>query len=119
MPKLRDPKAERRSRIARQIRGHRLRNNGFWTNDYYDDMAWLALALLRAERVAGVARPRALKTLSGQLVNAWVPEDGGGIPWRKQDQFFNAPANGPAGHLPGPPWQVRRRSRWPTGSTRR
>jgi predicted alpha-1,6-mannanase (GH76 family) len=26
-----------------------------------------------------------------------VPEDGGGIPWRKQDQFFNAPANGPAG----------------------
>src|SRR6478736_6499224 len=22
---------------------------------------------------------------------------GGGIPWRKQDQFFNAPANGPAG----------------------
>jgi predicted alpha-1,6-mannanase (GH76 family) len=25
-----------------------------------------------------------------------VPEDGGGIPWRKQDQFFNAPANGPA-----------------------
>ena len=26
-----------------------------------------------------------------------MPEDGGGIPWRKQDQFFNAPANGPAG----------------------
>ena len=25
-----------------------------------------------------------------------MPEDGGGIPWRKQDQFFNAPANGPA-----------------------
>ncbi|ORB12235.1 fructose-bisphosphate aldolase, partial [Mycolicibacterium moriokaense] len=31
-----------------------------------------------------------------QFLTAWVPEDGGGIPWRKQDQFFNAPANGPA-----------------------
>ena len=82
--------------IARQIRGHRLRNNGSWVNDYYDDMAWLALALERAGRLAGVERPKALKKLSEQFLNAWVPEDGGGIPWRKQDQFFNAPANGPA-----------------------
>ena len=76
-------------------RAHRLRNNGSWTNDYYDDMAWLALAL---ERAGGwwVSSP-ARWTLSEQFVNAWVPEDGGGIPWRKQDQFFNAPANGPAG----------------------
>ena len=42
-------------------------------------------------------RRKALKKLSEQFLNAWVPEDGGGIPWRKQDQFFNAPANGPAG----------------------
>jgi predicted alpha-1,6-mannanase (GH76 family) len=26
-----------------------------------------------------------------------MPEYGGGIPWRKQDRFFNTPANGPAG----------------------
>ncbi|OYN78621.1 glycoside hydrolase family 76 protein [Mycolicibacterium sphagni] len=93
----RDPQPARLGTITRQIRGHRLRNNGRWTNSYYDDMAWLALALERAERVAGVARPRALKALCEQFVNSWVPEDGGGIPWRKQDQFFNAPANGPAG----------------------
>jgi predicted alpha-1,6-mannanase (GH76 family) len=60
-------------------------------------MAWLALALERAGRLAGVDKPGALKKLCNQFVNAWVPEDGGGIPWRKQDQFFNAPANGPAG----------------------
>jgi predicted alpha-1,6-mannanase (GH76 family) len=60
-------------------------------------MAWLALALERASRVAGVERRRALNKLTDQFVKAWVPEDGGGIPWRKQDQFFNAPANGPAG----------------------
>jgi predicted alpha-1,6-mannanase (GH76 family) len=93
---LRDPKPERQTMIARQIRGHRLRNNGSWVNDYYDDMAWLALALERAGRLAGVERPKALKKLSEEFLNAWVPEDGGGIPWRKQDQFFNAPANGPA-----------------------
>jgi predicted alpha-1,6-mannanase (GH76 family) len=94
---LRDPKPQRRSKIRRQIRAHRLRNVGRWINDYYDDMAWLALALERAARVAGVSRRRALDKLTNQFVKAWVPEDGGGIPWRKQDQFFNAPANGPAG----------------------
>jgi predicted alpha-1,6-mannanase (GH76 family) len=94
---LRDPKPERRTKIRRQIRSHRLRNNGSWVNSYYDDMAWLALALERASRVAGVERRRALNKLTDQFVKAWVPEDGGGIPWRKQDQFFNAPANGPAG----------------------
>jgi predicted alpha-1,6-mannanase (GH76 family) len=94
---LRDPNPQRHSKIKRQIRSHRLRNAGRWVNDYYDDMAWLALALERAARLAGVARDRALHTLADQLVKAWVPEDGGGIPWRKQDQFFNVPANGPAG----------------------
>lgn len=94
---LRDPQPQRRTRIDRQIRAHRLRNNFRWTNNYYDDMAWLALALERAERLVGVRRRRALPKLADQLVKAWVPEDGGGIPWRKQDQFFNAPANGPAG----------------------
>lgn len=94
---VRDPQPERLERITRQVRGHRLRNVGRWTNDYYDDMAWLALALERAGRLAGVERPKALDTLADQFLTSWVPEDGGGIPWRKQDQFFNAPANGPAG----------------------
>ncbi|GAB3022963.1 glycoside hydrolase family 76 protein [Mycobacterium bourgelatii] len=94
---LRDPQPERLVRIKRQIRSHRLRNNFRWTNSYYDDMAWLALALERAARIAGIERRRALAKLDDQFYKAWVPEDGGGIPWRKQDQFFNAPANGPAG----------------------
>jgi predicted alpha-1,6-mannanase (GH76 family) len=94
---LRDPQSARVTRINRQLRGHRLRNAGRWINDYYDDMAWLALAIERAGRLVGVERHRALDTFTEQFMNAWVPEDGGGIPWRKQDQFFNAPANGPAG----------------------
>ncbi|WP_029117951.1 glycoside hydrolase family 76 protein [Mycobacterium sp. URHB0044] len=94
---VRDPQPDRKQRIERQVRSHRLRNNMSWVNDYYDDMAWLALALERAARLVGVERPKALHKLADQFLNAWVPEDGGGIPWRKQDQFFNAPANGPAG----------------------
>jgi len=94
---MRDPQPERRATIERQIKGHHWRNTLRWTNDYYDDMAWLALALERAGSQAGIERPKALDTLANQFLNAWVPEDGGGIPWRKQDQFFNAPANGPAG----------------------
>ncbi|WAJ45821.1 fructose-bisphosphate aldolase [Mycobacterium sp. Aquia_216] len=94
---LRDPQPHRHTQINRQVRSHRLRNNFRWTNSYYDDMAWLALALERAARIAGVERSRALPTLADQFLKAWVPEDGGGIPWRKQDQFFNAPGNGPAG----------------------
>ena len=94
---VRDPQPARVESIARQICGHQLRNNGSWTNDYYDDMAWLALALERSGRLVGVEKPAALNKLSEQFISAWVPEDGGGIPWRKSDQFFNAPANGPAG----------------------
>ena len=94
---VRDPKGDRVESIKRQIRGQLTRNNGRWTNNYYDDMAWLALALERAGRLAGVANPKALATLADQLVNSWSPAEGGGIPWRKQDKFFNAPANGPAG----------------------
>ncbi|HEX2284571.1 MAG TPA: glycoside hydrolase family 76 protein, partial [Mycobacterium sp.] len=93
---LRDPQPERLKTIARQIRSHRLRNMLRWINDYYDDMAWLALALERSSRLVGVEKSGALNKLAEQFLNAWVPEDGGGIPWRKQDQFFNAPANGPA-----------------------
>ncbi|BBY55465.1 glycosyl hydrolase [Mycolicibacillus koreensis] len=93
---LRDPSEARRKQILAQIRGQRLRNLGV-VNDYYDDMAWLALAIQRADAVTGKTHRRTLEKLTGQLVDSWVPEDGGGIPWRKQDQFFNAPANGPAG----------------------
>jgi predicted alpha-1,6-mannanase (GH76 family) len=93
----RDPQPDRRHPLDRQLRGHRLRNTGRWINDYYDDMAWLALAIERAGRLGGVERRGALRTLTNQFTSAWMPEHGGGIPWRKQDRFFNAPANGPAG----------------------
>ena len=94
---VRDPQPRRRALLTAQLRGHHWRNFGRWTNDYYDDMAWLALAIERAGRLVGVERRRTLRTLTKQFTRSWMPEFGGGIPWRKQDRFFNAPANGPAG----------------------
>ena len=94
---LRAPTPERRKQITRQLRSHRVRNLGRWTNSYYDDMAWLALAIDRADQLLGIERDGALTALTTQFLQAWMPEFGGGIPWRKRDHFFNAPANGPAG----------------------
>lgn len=94
---LRAPSADRVRSMRKQIRGHLTRNGGRWTNSYYDDMAWLALALERAGRLTGLPHPHALSTLANQFLGSWSPAEGGGIPWRKQDKFFNAPANGPAG----------------------
>ncbi|GAA1479722.1 glycosyl hydrolase [Gordonia sinesedis] len=82
--------------VKRLLRGIRIRNLGKWTNNYYDDMAWLGLAIERADRHLGLHHPRALATLAGRMHNAWEPQRGGGIPWRTTDTFFNAPANGPA-----------------------
>lgn len=85
--------------VDRLLRGVRLRNLGRWTNNYYDDMAWLGLAIERADRHLGLDHDVALRTLSQRMIGAWVPDLGGGIPWRTMDLFFNAPANGPAAIL--------------------
>lgn len=92
------PTPARRRRIGAIARAHRLRNITGWTNRYYDDMAWLAIALERAERTQELTTARrGLVALEQQLYDAWAPEIGGGIPWRVRSDFFNAPANGPAG----------------------
>lgn len=100
---LRAPDAGRLRRIGRVVRGHRLRNGWRWTNDYFDDMAWWALALERAASVsgrsaaAGFAAP--VGRLAAAITDAWSDDAGGGIPWRKGDVFRNTPANGPAAIL--------------------
>ncbi|MBK1784744.1 glycoside hydrolase family 76 protein [Prauserella cavernicola] len=86
----RDRSAGRATTIARLVRTIRLRNRGRWSNPYYDDMAWLALALQRL----GERRP--VEVLLGSVWQGWSPDAGGGIRWRRGDTFKNAPTNGPA-----------------------
>lgn len=99
---LRSPTPDRQRIIREVSRGIRLRN-ARWTNDYFDDMAWLGLALQRAAETADVEHPKALRLLIDQLHGAWTEQAGGGIWWRRidryPDDFKNVPANGPAAIL--------------------
>ncbi|MEO5833802.1 MAG: glycoside hydrolase family 76 protein [Nakamurella sp.] len=94
----RAPDPGRRRRVVDVARGIRLRNGGRWTNNYYDDMAWLGLALERARTAGIVDATTAINQLATELLRAWSPTVGG-IPWRRGDEFRNAPANGPAAVL--------------------
>ncbi len=94
---VRDPQPDRRQRIERQIRAHRLRNTGPGSTTTTTTWPGWRSRWSGQAGSPGWSSRRRCDTLAEQFLNAWVPEDGGGIPWRKQDQFFNAPANGPAG----------------------
>lgn len=99
----RSPDDARRDRLASVARGIRLRNARRWTNSYFDDMAWLGLALQRVD-AAGILTPGTVRAadavdqLTATLLGAWSANQGG-IPWRMRDTFRNVPANGPAAIL--------------------
>ncbi len=92
---LRDPSPDRLKLIDRFVASVRLRNFGKWINDYYDDIAWLGLALQRVGHL-GLDVRGGLEAISSRLREGWTDEAGGGIRWRVGDDFKNAPANGPA-----------------------
>ncbi|WP_221448750.1 glycoside hydrolase family 76 protein [Saccharothrix violaceirubra] len=96
---LRAPSADRKALVRRVIRGIRVRNVVGWTNRYYDDVAWLGLALLRAQYGARIAKPHVVELIARRLRSAWTEHGGGGIWWRTDDDFKNVPANGPAAIL--------------------
>lgn len=74
------------------------RNGNKLENTYYDDMEWLALALLRAYTVTG--KESFLddsKYLWQDIQTGWNDTHGGGIAWNKNKLYYkNIPANAPA-----------------------
>jgi predicted alpha-1,6-mannanase (GH76 family) len=96
---LRSPERRRARAIGALVRGVRLHNAGSWLNRYYDDVAWLGLAVQRAGLLAGRSGPSALAAITNRLHDGWTEGGGGGIWWRRDDDFKNAPANGPAAIL--------------------
>jgi predicted alpha-1,6-mannanase (GH76 family) len=87
---------------SRLVTGIRLRNLLRFVNNYYDDMAWLALSTLRLEKLAEESRrpgrrrnARIRKTLTLQFDSASTDELGGGTFWSKKRDFKNTPATAP------------------------
>ena len=73
------------------------RNGGRVENDYYDDMAWLGLALDRARSALDLPVEPLVDRLYTELRAGWHSE--GGVRWRRDDSYRNAPASAPTALL--------------------
>ena len=88
---------------SRLVTGIRLRNFLTVVNNYYDDMAWLALATLRLDKLAEDSRKRTgrernakvLQSLTLQFDSASTDDLGGGTFWSTKRDFKNTPATAP------------------------
>lgn len=88
---------------SRLVTGIRLRNLLTVVNNYYDDMAWLALATLRLDKLAENSRKRTgrqrnakvLQSLTLQFDSASTDDLGGGTFWSTKRDFKNTPATAP------------------------
>jgi predicted alpha-1,6-mannanase (GH76 family) len=88
---------------SRLVTGIRLRNFLTVVNNYYDDMAWLALATLRLDKLAEDTRKRTgrdrnakvLQSLTLQFDSASTDDLGGGTFWSTKRDFKNTPATAP------------------------
>ncbi|MBT8159963.1 MULTISPECIES: glycoside hydrolase family 76 protein [Arthrobacter] len=87
---------------SRLVTSIRLRNGLRYVNSYYDDMAWLALAVLRLDALAAKAgkpgrrrNARIQEILTPQFESASTDDLGGGTFWSTARDFKNTPATAP------------------------
>ncbi|PRY35940.1 putative alpha-1,6-mannanase (GH76 family) [Spirosoma oryzae] len=86
------------TRMNEWMDGVRRKNGNTFLNEYYDDMLWNALAMLRVyEATHDKKWLTATLTLWEDIKTGWNETMGGGIAWRKGQRYYkNTPANGPA-----------------------
>lgn len=73
------------------------KNGNTFRNDYYDDMEWIALALLRTYKSTGDTKYKdAVMQIWEYIKEGWNDNAGGGITWKKGEPSKNACSNGPA-----------------------
>ena len=78
--------------------GVKAKNGNTFRNDYYDDMEWNALAMLRAYQATNDARYKDAALQVWEWIKlGWNDNAGGGIAWAQGHEFSkNACSNGPA-----------------------
>lgn len=87
--------------IDKWYSGVRAQNGGEFINDFYDDMEWNALAMLRAHQLTGEVKfKNTVLRLWNDIKHGWTDVGGGGIMWTKTNpQGKNAISNAPASIL--------------------
>lgn len=97
---LRNPNASLKTRMDNLIAGVKIKNGNTYSNFYYDDMEWMALACLRAFKATNDVNYKNITLLLWtDIKNGWSTDLGGGIWWRKDNPSKNAPSNLPASIL--------------------
>ncbi|GAO44645.1 glycoside hydrolase family 76 protein [Flavihumibacter petaseus] len=98
---LRTNDAVYRTQIDSWFDGVKQMNGGSFSNEFYDDMEWNALAMLRAYDATGDAKFKtAVDALWNEIKGGWNTTMGGGIMWRRaMPGYKNTPANMPAAIL--------------------
>jgi predicted alpha-1,6-mannanase (GH76 family) len=82
----------------RWFEGVRVENGDTFRNDFYDDMEWNALAILRAWKATNDVKYKAAALEIWEYIKeGWNDNAGGGIAWVKGQEYSkNACSNGPA-----------------------
>lgn len=77
--------------------GVKIKNGNTFRNDFYDDMEWNALAMLRAYQATKETKYKeAVLQIWEYIKEGWNENGGGGITWKNGEPTKNACSNGPA-----------------------
>lgn len=78
--------------------GVKIKNGNTFQNEYYDDMEWIALAILRAYKATNDSKYKeAALQIWEYIKTGWNDNAGGGITWKRGMEWSkNACSNGPA-----------------------
>ena len=79
--------------------GVKSKSGGSYYNNFYDDMEWICLTMIRLYEASGEAKYLATaRDLWNDIQKGWNTQGGGGIAWKKDQTWSkNACSNGPGG----------------------